>query len=67
MQQLDFTCKIFTNVMAIKYQLQFALFNGSYYNEKKEGLVSHGEIKNFILTLQYLQNLQSVLQKIEVC
>ena len=69
LQQFDFTCTTFTNVMAIKHQLQYSLFNGSFLNEKNEALVKvdDKELKNFTLILVYLQNLQSILQKIEVC
>ena len=69
LQQFAFTCKTFTNVMAIKHQLQYSLFNGSYYTENNGALVkvNNEEIKNFTLTLEYLQTLGSVLQSIEVC
>ena len=69
LQQFNFTCRTFTNVMAIKNQLQYSLFNGSYYIEKNEALVKvdDKDMKKFTLILEYLQNLHSILQKIEVC
>ena len=69
LQQFAFTCRTFTNVMAIKHQLQYSLFNGSYYTEKNETLakVNSKEIKNFTLIMEYLQMLGSILQSIEVC
>ena len=69
LQQFDFTCRTFTNAMAIKHQLQYSLFNGSYYIENNEAIVKvdNEEMKNFTLILEYLQNLQNILQKIEVC
>ena len=69
LQQFDFTCTTFTNVMAIKHQLQYSLFNGSFYNEKNGSLVKvdNEELKNFTSILGYLQDLQTILQKIEVC
>ena len=69
LQQFAFTCRTFTNVMAIKHQLQYSLFNGSYYTEKTETLakVNSKEIKNFTLIIEYLQMLGSILQSIEVC
>ena len=68
LQQFDFTCTTFTNVMAIKHQLQHSLFNGSFYNVENEASVKvdDEEIKNFTLILGYLQSLQNILQKIEV-
>ena len=69
LQQFNFTCRTFTNVMAIKNQLQYSLFNGSYYIEKNEAVVKvdDKDMKNFTLILEYLQILQNILQKIEVC
>ena len=74
MQRFDFTCKTFTDVMAIKHQLQFALFNGSYYFMDKNGSqakVADGEdhidyIKNFTIILENLETLTSILQDIRV-
>ena len=69
LQQFAFTCKTFTNVMAIKHQLQYSLFNGSYYTENNGVLVkvNSKEMKNFILIMDYLQTLGGILQSIEVC
>ena len=55
--------------MAIKHQLQYSLFNGSNYIENNEAIVKvdNKEMKNFTLILEYLQSLQNILQKIEVC
>ena len=68
LQQFKFTCKTFTNVMAIKHQMQYSLLNGKYYTEKNGDLVAvpKMEIKNFTLILEYLQTLGSILQNIEV-
>ena len=54
--------------MAIKHQLQYSLFNGSYYSEKNGASmkVYNEEMKNLTLILEYLQSLQNILQKIEV-
>ena len=69
LQQFNFTCRTFTNAMAIKHQLQYSLFNGSYYMENNGNLVkvNNREMKNFTLVLEYLQTLGSILQNIEVC
>ena len=69
LQQFAFTCKTFTNVMAIKHQLQYSLFNGSYYTENNGALVkvNSKEMKNFTLIMEYLQTLGGILQSIEVC
>ena len=68
LQQFKFTCKTFTNVMAIKHQLQYSLLNGKYYTEKNRDLVEvqKMEIKNFTLILECLQTLGNILQNIEV-
>ena len=57
--------------MAIKNQLQFALFNGSYYFVDKNGTqakVTDNEdyIKNFAVILENLETLSSILQDIQV-
>ena len=69
LQQFAFTCRTFTNVMAIKHQLQYSLFNGSYYTENNGVLVkvNSKEMKNFTLIIEYLQTLGGILQSIEVC
>ena len=68
LQQFKFTCKTFTDVMAIKHQLQYSLLNGKYHTKKNGDLVEIQkiEIKNFTLILEYLQTLGSILQNIEV-
>ena len=55
--------------MATKHQLQYSLFNGSYYVENNGTIVkvNNREMKNFTLILEYLQMLGSILQNIEVC
>ena len=69
LQQFAFTCRTFTNVMAIKHQLQYSLLSGSYYTENSGALVkvNNEEIKNFTLIMEYLQTLGGILQSIEVC
>ena len=57
--------------MAIKYQLQHALFNGSYYFMDNNGTQvkvtgNKDYIKNFIIILENLETLTSILQDIEV-
>ena len=64
LQHFCFTCKTFTYVMAIKHQLQYSLFNGSYYHKNSAMKI---DMKNFTLILEYLQMLASTLQDIEVC
>ena len=69
LQQFNFTCKIFTNAMAIKHQLQYSLFNGTYFiNESGILLKATGDkdIKNFISVLEHLETLTAILQDIEV-
>lgn len=57
--------------MAIKHQLQFALFNGSYYFVDKNGtranmIDSKDYIKKFTIILENLETLASFLQDIQV-
>ena len=57
--------------MAIKYQLQYALFNGSYYFVDKNGTQAKvtgnkDHIKNFTIILENLETLTSILQDIQV-
>ena len=70
LQQFDFTCRTFTNVMAIKHQLQYSLFNGSYIENNvtsgKNATSDKKNMKNVTLILEYLQILESNLQDIEV-
>ena len=70
LQQFDFTCKTFTDAMAIKYQLQFALFNGSYYLKNNNGtrikVTGKKDLRNFTIILENLETLVATLQDIEV-
>ena len=70
LQQFDFTCKTFTDAMAIKYQLQYALFNGSYYFKDNNGtqvkVTGKNDLRNFIKILENLETLVATLQDIEV-
>lgn len=56
--------------MAIKYQLQNSLFNGSYYFNDSNGVLvevtSVKGIKNLASTLEYLETIADILQDIEV-
>ena len=70
LQQFDFTCKTFTTAMAIKHQLQYSIFNGSYYfNDSNGSLVqvtSEEYIRNLTLSLQCIETIASILQTMEV-
>ena len=54
--------------MAIKHQLQFSLFNNTYYfdNGTQIKVRNDESIKNFTQILEYLETLASILQGIEV-
>ena len=67
-EQFNFTCDTFTNVMAIKHRLLRSLFSGTYYfTNSNDNLTSEKGIKNLTLMLEYLESLASILQDIEVC
>ena len=50
--------------MAIKYQLQYSLFNGTYYFNGSNG---DKGIKNLTSVLEYLETIADTLQDIKVC
>lgn len=55
--------------MAIKHQLQYSLFNSTYFiNESGTLLKATGDedIKKFISVLEHLESLTAILQDIEV-
>ena len=70
LQQFDFTCKTFTTAMAIKHQLQYAIFNGTYYINDSNGVLvevtSVEHIRKFTSALEYLETIAGILQDIEV-
>ena len=57
--------------MAIKHQLQYSLFNGTYYFNNSNGVlveVTNVEgIRNLASALKYLETIANILQDIEVC
>ena len=70
LQQFDFTCKTFTTAMAIKHQLQYSIFSGSYYFNDSNGtlvqVTSEEYMRNLTLSLQYIETIASILQNMEV-
>lgn len=70
LQQFNFTCRVFTAAMAIKNQLQNALFREDFFIGQNDGLVrvnNTKDISNLNNVLEYLQTLTDILQDIEVC
>ena len=66
LEQMSFTCRAFTTVMAIKHQLQFSLFNDTHFEDVTKTLRDES-IGSVCLILGYLEKLASILQEIEVC
>ena len=71
-EQFNFTCETFTTVMAIKHQMLYSLFNGTYYyfNDSTEihvKVTSDEGIRNLTLMIEYLETLANILQDMEVC
>ena len=70
LQQFNFTCKAFTTAMAIKNQLQYSLFDDSYYFNESNGALakvrSKDGIRNLTTTLEYIETIASSLQNIQV-
>ena len=56
--------------MAIKHQLQYSLFSGTYYFKDSNGIlikvISDEGIRNLISALEYIETLASILQNIQV-
>jgi len=65
LQQFNFTCSIFTAVMAIKHQLQYSLFN-NHSVDNTVNVTSDENITSLSLLLEYLETLAGILQDIEV-
>ena len=56
--------------MAIKHQLQYSLFSGTYYKNKSgilRRVISDEGIRKMTSALKYIETLTSILQDIEVC
>lgn len=70
LQHFSFTCKTFMTAMAIKHQLQYSLFSGTYYFNDSSGIlikvISNKGIRKLVSALKYIEILTSILQNIEV-